>query len=419
MNLIKKYPFLKSVLTIFTGGFIAQLIPFLIEPILTRIYTPEEFALFAQFVSITSLFSIIATARYELAIMLPETDRKSINVFALSLIISIVVTIVSFLIIMLFNSYIAHLLKNEKLIIYLWFTPLAVFLTGIYQSLNYWSLRNKRFTLISVSRILQTSVTSAGNIFFGIIKWGSKGLILSYILGQIVSLLSFLNRFLHKDLRKTKLINKNEIKELAYKYSDFPKINSLHAFTDILQQSLVIFLLSYFFTADDVGYYSRTYRLLIAPIALIGSSVGQVFFQRASSEYAQGKNIREFALKNIKMMLLVAVPFFITFSMFAPDIFGWFLGKGWEKAGFYAKYISLWLTMTIIVSPISTIPLIVGKQKQAFLLSVLGNSLIVFSVWLGGFFFQNINISLLCISFCMFFYFSFILYWYIKISERK
>lgn len=418
---IKQYyysPFIKSVLTIFTGGAIAQVIPFIVEPVLTRIYTPEEFALFAQFVSFTTLFTIVATARYELAIMLPKTERKSINVFALSLIISMVVTIISFIIVLLFRFPIAHFLKNDKLCIFLFLTPIVVFIAGLYQALNYWSLRNKRFGLISISRIVQTTINSGGNILFGLLKWGSKGLIVAFIIGQFISFFSFLGKFFRSDKRTVKLINKKEMKEMATHYSDFPKINSLHAFTDIVQQSLVIFLLSYFFTSDDVGYYSRTFRLLIAPVSLIGSSVGQVFFQRASSEYAQGKSIREFVIKNLKIMLWVAIPFLIVISTLAPQIFGWFLGKGWEQAGFYARYISLWLTMSILISPISTIPLIVGKQKQAFLLSLFGNSLIIISVWIGGFFFKEIKISLMLISLTMFIYFLFILFWFVKVSGR-
>ncbi|MGQ9847189.1 MAG: oligosaccharide flippase family protein, partial [Bacteroidales bacterium] len=247
---------------------------------------------------------------------------------------------------------------------------------------------------------------------------GSKGLIIAFIIGQFTSFFSFLGKFFRSDKRAVKLINKKEIREMASHYSDFPKINSLHAFTDILQQSLVIFLLSYFFTSEDVGFYSRTFRLLIAPISLIGSSVGQVFFQKASYEYAQRKNIREFVLKNLKMMLWVAIPFLIVISTLAPQIFEWFLGKGWEQAGYFARYISLWLTMSILISPISTIPLIVGKQKQAFLLSLLGNSLIVLSVWASGFFFKDIKISLILISLAMFIYFSYVLYWFVKISGR-
>jgi len=42
-----KSEFAKNVLTLMTGTTIAQAIPIAISPILTRIYTPEDFGVFA------------------------------------------------------------------------------------------------------------------------------------------------------------------------------------------------------------------------------------------------------------------------------------------------------------------------------------------------------------------------------------
>ena len=42
-----KSEFSRNVLTLMTGTTIAQAIPIAISPILTRIYTPEDFGLFA------------------------------------------------------------------------------------------------------------------------------------------------------------------------------------------------------------------------------------------------------------------------------------------------------------------------------------------------------------------------------------
>jgi hypothetical protein len=41
---------------------------------------------------------------------------------------------------------------------------------------------------------------------------------------------------------------------------------------------------------EKVGLHSRTLRLLFAPSAMIGSAVGQVFYQRASETYQNGGN---------------------------------------------------------------------------------------------------------------------------------
>ena len=89
-SLIPKEEFSKNVLTLVSGTAIAQIIPIAISPVLTRIYTPEEFGIYAIFTSIVIIFSVISNGRYELAIVLPEKDEDAINIFALGLIINVV-----------------------------------------------------------------------------------------------------------------------------------------------------------------------------------------------------------------------------------------------------------------------------------------------------------------------------------------
>ena len=71
--------FSKNVITLFTGTTLAQALPIAVAPILTRLYTPEDFGVFAIFFSITTLFSTIVTARYELAIVLPHEPAEAIH----------------------------------------------------------------------------------------------------------------------------------------------------------------------------------------------------------------------------------------------------------------------------------------------------------------------------------------------------
>ncbi len=48
-NLKPKSEFTKNVLTLMTGTTIAQAIPIAISPILTRLYTPEDFGVFVLY----------------------------------------------------------------------------------------------------------------------------------------------------------------------------------------------------------------------------------------------------------------------------------------------------------------------------------------------------------------------------------
>ena len=123
--------FSRNVFALMTGTTIAQAIPIAISPILTRIYTPEDFGVFALYMAIASILSVIATGRYELAIMLPKKDEDAINIAALSIIISFFVSFVSLLIVFVFNAQITNLLGNPEISNWLYFIPLTVLLTGV------------------------------------------------------------------------------------------------------------------------------------------------------------------------------------------------------------------------------------------------------------------------------------------------
>ena len=81
-NLKQKLEFSRNVLTLVTGITIAQAIPIAISPILTRIYTAEDFGVFALYMSVASLLAVVATSSYEHAIILPKKDEDAVNIVA-------------------------------------------------------------------------------------------------------------------------------------------------------------------------------------------------------------------------------------------------------------------------------------------------------------------------------------------------
>ena len=97
--------FNRNVLTLMTGTTIAQAIPIAITPILTRIYTPEDFGVFAIFIAITSIFSVIVNWRYDIAIMLPKKDEEAINILALGFIISCIISLILLILVFFFKRF--------------------------------------------------------------------------------------------------------------------------------------------------------------------------------------------------------------------------------------------------------------------------------------------------------------------------
>lgn len=143
-----------------TGTAIAQAIPILISPILSRLYSPDDFAVLALFVSISTIIGIVATGRYEMAVMLPKEKRDALNIIALSGLIAVGVSLLTLLLVWLLHDQVVLFFKEPLIGPWLYMIPVVVLFTGLFRTLNYWSTRNKTFKRNAATRISQSTVAS-------------------------------------------------------------------------------------------------------------------------------------------------------------------------------------------------------------------------------------------------------------------
>ena len=143
-----KSDFSRNVLTLITGTTIAQVIPIAISPLLTRIYTPEDFGLAALFFAFFSILSSIATGRYELAIMSPKSDDEAKHIVFLSILVGAFIFFIATILIWFFDEEIVIFLGNPEIKNWLYFIPFLLFSFGIYQSIYYWLNRKKKYRRI-------------------------------------------------------------------------------------------------------------------------------------------------------------------------------------------------------------------------------------------------------------------------------
>ncbi|MCI6988992.1 MAG: oligosaccharide flippase family protein [Campylobacter sp.] len=363
-----KSEFTKNILTLITGTTIAQAIPIAISPILTRLYSPEEFGVFALFLSVVSLASIIVSARYELAIMLPKKHSDALNVVALSLICVSFISFLFLVIIAIFGGEIARLLGNAEIKNWLYLAPLSVFLIGIYNSLNYWFNRHKNYKLISSNRVVQSLSSSSLNLGFGFVSLTNFGLIISNLCAQIIATSNFIRVFLAKFKSKLKDINRLKIIALAKKYKNFPLLNLPNAIIDTIRLSGVNFIINKLFGTAFLGQFSLAYRSIYAPSAIIGSAFSQVFFREiAVAKKSDLHNIiKSFTIK----LAIIALPIFACLYFLAEPLFAFVFGAEWRVAGKIAAVMTPWVYLNFITSPLSQIFIVLGRQKDLLIFSI-------------------------------------------------
>lgn len=351
-----------------TGSIIAQAIPIAISPILTRIYTPEDFGAFALYMSIASIFATFATGRYELAIMLPKKDGDAANVLYLSLMIAFVIAFVSFLIILLFNREIISFLGDPSLAHWLYVIPLSVLFTGLYQSFNYWNNRKKQYKRLAVSRVTQSAVTGSTNLGMGFGGFGVSGLIVGGLSGQVAAT-SVLGRLIWKKDRKMfEYLNKLKLFALMKKYKKFPLLNLPNAFIDSFRLSGINMLIAKYFATATLGQFSLAWKMVQVPIVLVGGALGQVFFQKVSS--AKKSDLYEIIVKYIIKASFVAAPIFLLVYLYSEDVFRFVFGKDWTLAGEAASVMAPWLFINFVSSPLVSVMLVLNKQEQVLIFSL-------------------------------------------------
>lgn len=407
----------RNFLTMLSGNTVSQVIPFFIAPILSRTFSREEFAVLANFMAIVGVIGIVSTGRLELAVPIPQEHKKAQEIAFTGFLITLGLGLIS-LLIPLFAYQIGQLYDDSILPEYLWLVPLAVISYGLLGLTNNWNLRHERFHLISIGKISQSIVNNGLAAMLGYIGWGVNGLIIAWLLSQyinIVILLVGVNRKIkYKDFGLISL--KTTLKE----YKDFPLINSLHAFSDIfITQFLLFWMISSYFGLIELGLFAMMNKYIKAPIVLVSSSVSQLFYVEAGKAINKGISLFPIIKKTVRTSVLFAIPFTVVLISLGPEIFRWYLGEKWEIAGVYAQYLSPMLFLYFVISPISGLPILLQKQKQAFIFSLIGSSFTILIFFIGIYFNLQFVQTLFLYGLAFTAFYLLTLLWYFTLIKKR
>jgi O-antigen/teichoic acid export membrane protein len=360
----KESEFGRNVIKLMTGASAAQIIPIIVSPVLTRLYTPGEFGVLALYSAVVVIIGSIATGKYDLAIVLPKDEKSARSLVTLGIILSAFIALSCMVLVITCEELIARFVDNIQFLSWLYLIPFSVFIYGSYQCMIMFSNRHKQFGKLATSKVVET----AGGNLLKLLLYGinSGGLIIGNLVGRFLSLVLLLKGSVSKLDFSVKSINC-----VARKYSNFPKhLIVSHGFLNIYMQ-MPIFVLSKIFMESVVGYYSFANTLINLPSTLIAKSLGDVFFQKATEEYNANGRFDKLLLKMVSKTFLIAVlPFFI-FFVFAEDLFSLIFGSNWHTAGLYAKILSIGVFISFVITPIDKALVITQKTKTSLMWHIL------------------------------------------------
>jgi lipopolysaccharide exporter len=395
----RKGSFARDVATLMCGTAVAQGVAVAAAPILTRLYNPRDFGVFALFATVLSVSGPLISARYELAIVPCEDDDAAFGLVVLSCLIALAVG----LLVLTFFAFsrLSNLLGLQVLVPYRWIVFVSIVLCGFYEALRQFRIREQQYRRMSVSQVLQSGASvamqTAGRGFLGL---GGAGLLLgqavgigfsTYNLGRGVGKHWSFWRAKHRGHIRTTLQN------IAIRHYRHPAYLPWGGFTDGLAQRLPILMLSAFYGPYFLGLYAIADRLLRTPIYLLGQASSQVLFKKMTQQKIKAEMPRLLIMWAVLGTLASLLPLSLL-SIFSRPVFSFALGKAWESAGSLSVLLIPVYWGALVVSPVSGLLIIANRQGVLLVIQILFLVSGFSALWLGHRFLANGQATLLLYS---------------------
>ena len=345
--------FLRNLTILGSGTALAQIVPILASPILTRIYSPEDFAMFAVFNAFVSTLTPIVCGKYEVALVLPKNNVAAEHLFGIALYVAFGIAILLTGVFLFTGHGVLSVLNAEKLGYWIFAVPAALLLTGFFTAASYFANRQQRYHLMSKARVARSLLTALISILAGLVGNGFGGLLTGFFSGLIMAsvILFFADRRLltHRTLQwgKTK-------KLLAWKYRHYPMYNASTGLLDGLTLSLPVFFLSRYFPESIVGYYALVIRVSSAPVGFISASVSQINLKKVVDLVNSGKSPLPYLIKLSGILAIIILIPAVIIVAWGPELFTLVFGTEWTEAGSYARILMPAIAVQFIASTLSS-----------------------------------------------------------------
>ena len=355
----------KRALTLVSGTSAAQFIPLAIAPVLTRLYSPEDYGILAVFGSIVAILTAVAAGRYTVAIMLPDNDRDAVQVTGLALFLAAVVSALLLLLVPVTLRFLGGLGMIHDLGNWLYFVPVAVFLGSMLESLGYFSLRKDKVSQIAKANVLKTAISGGTQVSLGFLGAGPAGLLGGFLLGLVTGNFRLIR--IYMDSLRAFRLRWLQMKSMAAKYSNFPKYDLWGNLANVVGYNVITLGIGLIYAYHALGQYALAYRSASLPSALVGVALGQVYLREAARRVHSPVLALSAFNRTLKILAVVSVVPMVVIALWGPGLFGLIFGQEWRLAGTYAAAMTPLVWARFVSSPLSSVFYIYGKQRNLLL----------------------------------------------------
>ena len=349
--------YFSNLFTLVGGTSLAQLLPVLVLPLLATFYSPKDFGEYGAFVALTSILSVFATGRYELAILLANSAARAMRVYQLSVVLAFLFAMITGVLIFLLEKIYAP----ELSLVLLYLAPFSVFILAVTQPALTFSNRHAHYKSMALARICRSVGMVAIQIMGFWLHGGALFLALGFVFGNLILTLVLL-RGQSPMFEKRICCDGGSFKELISVASEFVRMPGYllpaHGMNTVSMHAPSIAIAG-FFSLELAGFYAIVQRILGAPVGVVASAVGEIYRKQVSSRLLEGYEEAGVIYRwTVFRSFLIGILFFGILLLFFDSFFFHFFSEEWRSAEsvfyillpmYFLRFVSTPVSMTAVL----------------------------------------------------------------------
>ncbi|NRF64537.1 oligosaccharide flippase family protein [Vibrio coralliilyticus] len=346
------------------GVFISQIISLLLIPVLSRLYTPSDFAELGYFLGLFAVLAPVCSLRLPDSIVVAKYIRSAYALFNISLIVGIILSLLVGLIFYVFSN-------DKRLSIYLFL--MIVSYTGI-QCTLFWLVRSAKFGSYAVMNAGMTALVPILQLVFYYTH--ADGDLIDATLAAYLIVATVAILYCYNSLPKRKLSLSLVFYSLR-RQSTFIKYLTPYSIVGSLKQKMPYIVLGS--GSDITGYLTQADKIMNAPNSLLSSAIRPVLYRFYSVNGISRSNVYfiETIVKSITVLVAPVVCFIVLNS---EELVVAVLGEKWVNASGVFSLVLISSGFFMVTNWMDRLLDVMSKQKVGLMIESMMSIIIVVSL---------------------------------------
>lgn len=361
----KKY--FRNILSVSGLTFISQALSLLTTPILTRIFSPQDYGRIAVYTSIIAVMEACASLSYASGITLDKELKDAKATTRLCVFITCAVGLLGMLIVGAVNLFVSG---DDLLRLFIIVLPIMVIFPDLSAAYETWLKRCKRYTTIGILNIVNVVLTFLFSLAMGLMGYKSRGLLVARCLSSILFAAVEYVVMLKETEYKLYSVTVDDMKRQALIHKRFPLFQMPFIVMNSFSGHLPTMIMTANYLPEDIGLYSKATSISSIPSQVIGKAVGSVFYQEGALLESE-EDLRKVSLYTFKRLLALGGLLAFGLASLGPVVFGFVLGKEWFRAGVCSAIIAPMIAAMFVNQPLSHMLFIKQKQHMGIVIGMI------------------------------------------------